>query len=288
MGSPETRAPASGLSSYARDEFSQNGEDGILGRIFELLDASQGWCVEFGAWDGIHLSNTRNLIENHGWQAVLIEADPVKFGDLQQNARTFPGVTCLNRFVGFDPPNDLDAILAQTDAPVDLDLLSIDVDGNDYHIWERLQTYRPKVVVIEINPTMPNHIEFVQARDMAVKHGSSLLATINLGLRKGYQLVAATACNAILARDDVFPSLGVEDSAPDTLRPSHQDETSILHLFDGTLVVAGRTRHPWNGMEILDRRIQILPARLRTYSPEASPRMRKLQALWAWLYERRP
>jgi hypothetical protein len=181
----------------------------------------------------------------------------------------------LNRFVGFDPPNDLDAILAEADVPVDLDLLSIDVDGNDYHIWERLQT-------------MPNHIEFVQARDMAVKHGSSLLAMVNLGLGKGYQLVAATACNAILAREDVFPSLGVEDNAPDTLRPSHQDETSILHLFDGTLVLAGRTRHPWNGMEILESRIQILPSKLRTDTPEASPRMRKLQALWAWLYERRP
>jgi hypothetical protein len=94
MGTLETPAPASGLSGYARDEFSQNGEDGILGRIFELLGVSQGSCVEFGAWDGIHLSNTRNLIENDGWQAVLIEADPVKFRDLQQNARTFPGVTC--------------------------------------------------------------------------------------------------------------------------------------------------------------------------------------------------
>ena len=135
---------------------------------------------------------------------------------------------------------------------------------------------------------MPNHIEFVQARDMAVKHGSSLLAMSGLGVRKGYLLAAVTACNAILAREDVFASLGVEDNSPDSLRPGHQDETSILHLFDGTLVVAGRTHHPWNGMELLDRRIQLLPAHLRTYSPEASPRMRKLQAIWAWLYEHRP
>jgi hypothetical protein len=109
-----------------------------------------------------------------------------------------------------------------------------------------------------------------------------------LGRRKGYQLAAVTACNAILAREDLFPSLGVEDNALDALRPWHQDETSILHLFDGTLVVAGRTRHPWNGMEILNRRVQLLPSKLRTYSPEASPRMRKLQAIWAWLYEHRP
>jgi hypothetical protein len=136
-------SPTAGLSSHARDEFSQNGEDGILERIFELLGVSEGWCIEFGAWDGVHLSNTRNLIQNHGWQAVLIEADPVKFEDLKNNARSFAGVTCLNRLVGFDPPDDLDAILARREVPDDLDLLSVDVDGNDFHIWESLRKYRP-------------------------------------------------------------------------------------------------------------------------------------------------
>jgi hypothetical protein len=284
MGTTDTAT--SPLSSYARNEYSQYGEDGILLRIFDLLGVDRGWCAEFGAWDGIYLSNTHNLIKNHGWQAVLIEADPTKFRDLQNNAPV--GVTCLNRRVSFDPPDNLDELLAQTDAPADLDLLSIDIDGNDYHVWDTLHAYRPKIVVIEINPTMPNHIEFVQARDMNVKHGSSLLAMTNLGLKKGYQLAAATTCNAILAREDVFPALGVTDNAPDTLRPGREDETSLLHLFDGTLALAGRTRHPWNGMELRDRRVQILPARLRTYTPEASQLMRKLQSLWAWLYTRRP
>jgi hypothetical protein len=279
---------SSTLSTYARDEHSQNGEDGILERIFELLDVTEGWSVEFGAWDGVHLSNTRNLIESHGWRAVLIEASADKFRELEENSRPFAGVTCLNRFVTFDPPDDLDGILGRTDVPEDLDLLSIDVDGGDYHIWESLRSYRPKVVVIEINPTMPNHVEFVQARDMTVQHGSSLLAMVGLGARKGYQLAAVTTSNAIFARDDVFPSLGVTDNAPDTLRPGHEHETSILHLFDGTLAVAGRRRHPWNGMELRDARIQLLPSPLRVYTPDASPRMRRLQALWAWLYRYRP
>jgi hypothetical protein len=288
MGTPdETMAPST-LSSYANNTFSQNGEDGMLRRIFDMLEVSQGWCVEFGAWDGVYLSNTYNLIKNHGWRAVLIEADSAKFETLKENARPYAGVTCLNRLVEFDPPNNLDGILAQTDAPSDLDLLSIDIDGNDYHVWEGLRAYRSKVVVIEFNPTIPNHIEFVQARDMSVKHGSSLLAMVKLGARKGYQLAAAPGCNAIFVREDLFTVLDIEDNAIDTIRPGREHETSILHLFDGTLALAGRRQHPWNGMEIRERRLQLLPSRLRTYRPDASPRMRVLQGLWAWLYKHRP
>jgi hypothetical protein len=281
-------ASPTGVQEHARDVYSQNGEDGILERIFDLLGVTQGWCVEFGAWDGVHLSNTRHLIEHRGWNAVLIEASAHKFAELEENSRPFPGVTCVRRFVTFDPPDDLDGILVATPIPSDFELLSIDVDGNDFHIWESLRNYRPKIVVIEINPTMPNHVDFVQARDMSVQHGSSLAAMVRLGRQKGYELAAVTTSNAILARDDVFPSLGVTDNASDTLRPGHEHETSLLHLFDGTLALAGRTRHPWNGMELRDARVQILPALLRIYTPDASARVQRLQNLWAWLYRHRP
>jgi hypothetical protein len=285
VGGPAT---SNVLSDFARDVHSQGGEDGILERIFELLGVTHGWCVEFGAWDGIHLSNTRHLIESAGWNGVLIEADPSKCRELEANVSPFPGVTARCAFVGFDPPGDLDTILAQTETPVEFDLLSIDVDGNDFHIWEAVRNYRPKVVVVEINPTIPNHVEFVQARDMAVQQGSSARSLVRLGNEKGYELVATTQCNVIFVRDDLFPALGIADNSLDALRTGHDDETSILHLFDGTLVLAGRKAHPWNGLELLDERIQILPRPLRRYTPEASTRMRKFQRLWAWLYRTRP
>ncbi len=287
MATVGSHATATVLADHARDVYSQNGEDGILERIFELLGVTDGSCVEFGAWDGIHLSNTRYLIEQ-GWRGVLIEADPARFPELEANTRQFPGVVCQNRFVGFDPPGDLDTILAGTDLPEDFDLLSIDVDGNDFHIWKSVARYRPKVVVVEINPTIPNHIEFVQARDMAVQQGNSARSLVQLGREKGYELVATTQCNVLFVRDDLYPALGIADNALDTLRTSHDDETSVLHLFDGTLALAGRTTHPWNGIELRNARIQVLPAPLRHYTPEASPRLRKLQRAWAWLYRTRP
>ncbi len=280
--------PPTRLDAYAFDRYSQNGEDGILDRIFELLEVTDGWCVEFGAVDGVHLSNTHHQIKERGWRAVLIEPDLREFAKLTVNMSEFEGVTCVNSFVRFEPPDDLDGILATTQIPHDFALLSIDVDGIDYHIWDSLTRYRPRVVVIEINPTMPNHVAFVQARDPTVRHGSSLQAVVNLGTQKGYSLVATTTSNAIFVRDELFSRLGVTDNSLDTLRPGHEHETSILHLYDGTLVLAGRTRHPWNGLELRNSRIQILPRLLRAYSPEASPRIRKLERLWHWLYKNRP
>jgi len=75
------------LLNYRKNIHSQNGEDGILEYIFDKLKASlpeEKWCVEFGAWDGKHLSNTFKLVEN-GWNGVYIEGDDIKFSDLFRN-----------------------------------------------------------------------------------------------------------------------------------------------------------------------------------------------------------
>src|SRR5262249_37731492 len=151
----------------------------------------------FGAWDGQHLSNTCALIDDAGYQGVLIEADPDKFRDLQKRQAVQPRIHAVQRFVEFEGRNTLDAILAETPIPPKFDVLSIDIDGNDYHIWDSLQVYRPKLVVIEHNPTIPNEVDFVQARDMRVQQGSSLTAMARLANSKGYRLVHATTCNGI-------------------------------------------------------------------------------------------
>ena len=96
---------------------------------------------------------TWNLWHNKRSNAVLIEGDSEKMQDLQRNTRDFPGVTCLGRFVGSGGPNSLDGLLREVDAPDSFELLSIDVDGDDYHIWKSLESFRPKVVIIECNPT---------------------------------------------------------------------------------------------------------------------------------------
>lgn len=77
--------PSTWLLDHQRNVYSQTGEDRVVEKILETLPQTDKWCVEFGAWDGLYLSNTRNLIETKGYSAVLIEADKNKFRDLQHN-----------------------------------------------------------------------------------------------------------------------------------------------------------------------------------------------------------
>lgn len=111
------------LLEFKRDEYSQTGEDGIIEKILEVLPCNDKWCVEFGAWDGLFLTNTRNLILSKGFSAVLIEADKKKFLELQRNyVQQENRVTPINRFVGFGDNDNLDRILSDTPIPCDFDI----------------------------------------------------------------------------------------------------------------------------------------------------------------------
>lgn len=254
------------LSEFAGNVTSQTGDDGILEKIFALLEVAKGWCVEFGAWDGKLYSNTYNLIQNFEWSGVLIEADKKRFADLIKTHGSNLRVSCLQHFVNFDPPHNLDSLLSKTSCPEDFDLLSIDIDGCDYHVWESLVKYQPKVVVIEFNATIPNHISFVQPRDMGVSQGNSLLALINLGKRKGYELIATTSHNAYFVKNELFPLFDIEDNSIDVMKERSPAELAVFQLYDGTLVFEGYRYLAWGGEKIKSRKLQVLPKCLRYYS----------------------
>jgi hypothetical protein len=229
---------------------SQHGEDGILESIFARLSIERGVCVEFGAWDGKIHSNTYSLISDHGWRGVMIEGDPARYADLCKTFADRSDVTCLDRIVGFDGDERLDAILASTEIAYDFDLLSIDVDGCDYWIFAAMETYRPKVVVIEFNPTIPHRTEFVQARDLRVNHGSSLRAIVNLARRKGYELAAATQVNAIFVKSELFSKLGITDNSIDKLHVDCFFHTYVVQLYDGTVLLDGPNVLIWRDPKV--------------------------------------
>ncbi len=258
------------LDIVRRNVTSQAGEDGIIERIFSMAGAENKWCVEFGAWDGRHFSNTWNLITSHGWRGVLIEGDPEKFRDLQATHGKRDAVELVERFVGLAPPDDLDSILAATRIPVDFDLLSIDVDGLDWHIWRSLSRYQPRAIVVEFNPTIPNDIYFVQDPDPAVRQGSSLRALIALGKDKGYELVATTEINALFVRADLFPVFQIADNDIDAMHDPGQFESKLFQLYDGTLMLAGCRRLLWAEMDIEHEALQVLPPDKRTFSDRLS------------------
>ncbi len=253
------------LLDYAANVYSQSGEDGIIAKILELLPARDKWCVEFGAWDGRHLSNTCNLITHDGYSAVLIEANRKRFTDLVRNYKGNSKVITLNLFVGICATENLDTILAQTPIPKDFDFLSIDIEGNDYHVWEAMSLYTPKIVHIAFNPTIPTEVEFIQPADGRISQGASVLALMRLGRCKAYELVCVNHNSAIFVRSQYFALLGIANNDPRTLR---EDFASITYLFcgyDGTLFVRGREMLACHHRIRYKARLRQLPKLFRSY-----------------------
>lgn len=253
------------LAGHQADVYSQSGEDGVVGKILELLPARDHWCVEFGAWDGLHLSNSRNLIEHHGYSAVLIEGSRAKYQELVRNYAARPNVHGINAFVGFTPADSLDVILRGTPIPKDFDFLSIDIDGNDYHVWKATHEYRPKLVCIEFNPTIATEVNFVQQADPAACHGASLAALTELGKEKGYELIAVLEWNAFFVRSEFLPLFRIADNSPAALRRSSERVTHIFVGFDGRVFLRGGRQLLWHSMPLSESRVQHLPWWLRRH-----------------------
>lgn len=170
---PKSQRRRDGLIQYANDITSQNGEDGIIRKIFDDIlpplesNSERRYCVDVGAWDGKHLSNTFSLLDPSSssrlWKGVLIEGDPGKFQELRALHEP-QGNICVNAMVSSDPASkdSLVSILRREAAelPNSFDFLCIDVDGSDYWLLHEIfeQGYRPKVICIESNPTMPNDL----------------------------------------------------------------------------------------------------------------------------------
>lgn len=194
---------------YKRNVHSQNGEDGIIEELFKRLNIDTGWVCEFGAWDGIHLSNTFNLVKK-GFNAVLIESDEKKYKDLINTAQKYPNITPINSMVGYlEEDTLLDNILQKTDIPKDFDLLSIDVDSCDYFIWDAFTQYNPKVVIIEINSSVdPYNEDWIYTPNHKSYKTTAFRPMYKLGLSKGYKFVLHTG-NMVFVRNDLFDQLDI-------------------------------------------------------------------------------
>ncbi|MEX0346032.1 MAG: hypothetical protein AB3N20_13995 [Rhizobiaceae bacterium] len=257
---------AADILAHANNVHSQEGEDGIIGHLLGLMPERDHWCVEFGAWDGLYLSNTLNLIENQNYSAVLIEGDEAKSRELVANMAKYPQVTCLNAFVGFTEADSLDTLLENTDCPEGFDFLSVDIDGNDYHTISAMVRYRPKLICVEFNPTIPSIINYVQPADPEVSHGNSLRAFYELGLEKGYKLVCASRLNAFLVRDDLWKGDSPNDA--DALSDFRKEEPPLSVVFagyDGSVRLTEPLDLLWHDETLTQKDVQMFPAILQDY-----------------------
>lgn len=202
------------LLKFRKDVFSQNGEDGVIEKIFEELGTKTKLCCEFGAWDGVHLCNVRNLIINKGWYGVLIEGDPLKYQEIEKNyARD--QFFAINAFVDADK-NSLGKLLSSCEriTNLDIDFLSVDIDGLDYLILERLDI-RPRVICIEVNAGHnPTDNTFIPKSIAENNIGQSLAYFTNTAKKMGYSLVCYSG-NAFFVKSELLSTSNLVELTPE-------------------------------------------------------------------------
>jgi hypothetical protein len=206
--------------------FSQFDEDGLLLFIFSLLGVSKGLFVDIGAGDGIN-SNCANLAINWGWHGLFIDGNPKSIARGKEFYRAHPDTWAYPPVFSHSlvTRENINLLIEQTGFSGAVDLLSIDIDGNDYWVWSAIDCISPSVVVIE------THIEF-GFHDIVVPydpvysypgqhpdyHGASPIAMKKLGNSKGYRLVGTNlyGFNFIFLKnglaDQFFPEISIEQA----------------------------------------------------------------------------
>ncbi len=189
--------------------YSQFGEDGIIQHLIGNVEVSSKSFVEFGVQNYVE-SNTRFLLLNDNWSGLVIDSSD-KYVDYIRSDAMFPwhDLTAISAFVTRENINDL---IASRFPDEELGLLSIDIDGNDYWIWEAITCVRPDIVICEYNSifgsrlavTVPYRADFdrTTAHFSYLYFGASLPALCRLAARKGYEFVGANSggVNAFFVR----------------------------------------------------------------------------------------
>jgi len=206
------------LVDYGYNKYSQNGEDGVIEAIFGAIGSVSKVCIEFGAWDGFHLSNTANLW-TQGWKGVLIEGDRRRFQELRANTRSYNCV-CINAYVTRGGGTRLEALLEQSHIADAVDVLSIDIDGDDYYILQSLERLRPRVIICEYNPTIPAEIDLYA--EYGSDFGSSVTALTRVARDKGYELVALTDTNCFFVVREELAKLSKFETRLENIRRNGQ------------------------------------------------------------------
>ncbi len=219
------------LKDFGYNIESQWGEDGILEEIFKRIGEGNKTCIEFGAYNGPHLSNTWNLWFNKKWKALLIEGNPTRANKLKEYVSAHSQVKAVEAFVAISGENSIESIIDREWKDTSkIDVMSIDIDGDDYYILESLEKYKPRLIIIEYNPTIPPHLDIIQKPDQYF--GSSALAITKLAEKKGYKLVEIVGTNCFFIQNEDYNKIYDREYSIYDFFP-HEFLNYIINAFDG-------------------------------------------------------
>ncbi|MCE0496994.1 MAG: hypothetical protein LV481_03495 [Methylacidiphilales bacterium] len=220
------------LLVHGAQYWSQNLEDGMIAEIFRRIGTTGKTFLEIGAADG-RMNNTTALL-SAGWSGWWIdghaEACASANAQLQKMPETSRRLKVQQAFVS---PDNIKDLLAKLQVPDEVDLFSLDIDLNTYHLWAALTGFRPRVVVVEYNAAFPPEQAWIhpfhadETWDDTQAFGASLKAFELLGSRLGYSLVGCdvTGVNAFFVRNDL---VGDSFAAPFTAENHHEPPRYFL------------------------------------------------------------
>ena len=192
--------------------FSQRGEDGIIQYIINKIEIPNPVFIEFGVETYVE-SNTRFLLMNNNWSGLVIDGSKKNINFIKNDFIYWKyNITAVESFITKDNINSLISSYTKIE---DIGLLSVDIDGNDYWIWQAIDTIKPRIVICEYNSafgankkvTVPYKENFVRNKEhfSELYFGASLAAFCNLADQKGYDFIGTSSAgvNAYFVRKDL-------------------------------------------------------------------------------------
>ncbi len=232
------------LLRYGFKMYSQSDEDGIIQEIFRRVGTTTQTFIEFGVDTGSECNTAKLLVE--GWRGLWIEASNPKAAEIRKNFAAFLSEGRLKLIENLVTAENINALLKQAGTTGEVDLLSIDIDYNDYWVWKAIEVTNPRVVVIEYNATLRPPLSLVVPyeptrqffNDGSNYFGASLEALVRLGRAKGYRVVGCnfSGSNAFFVRNDICSNRFLE--------PATAEEHYEPPRYFAILLMAGHRGRP--------------------------------------------
>lgn len=227
------------LAPYGFTAYSQGDDDGILEEIFRRIGTTNRQFIDFGCAGGIENNTTYMALT--GWNGLWMDGSDAGIRSVRQHFGQFIETGKLKVKQAFITRENINDLIRDAGMDAQPDLLSIDIDGNDYWVWEAIDCIHPRAVVVEYNAVFRPPHQIVQEYNPSFQwasdayFGASLKALEVLGARKGYSLVGCNfaGVNAFFVRDDLT---GSKFSRPFTAE--HHYREAMYDAF-----VRGYSRH---------------------------------------------
>ncbi|WP_228780239.1 hypothetical protein [Aquiflexum lacus] len=233
------------LSDVEMKVFSQMGEDGIIQYLINNINISSKRFVEFGVEDYTE-SNTRFLLMNNNWEGMIFDGNESNMKDVYQ--REYAWRHTLTAKHAFVTKDNINSLLLENGFSGNIGLLSIDIDGNDYWVWDSIDVINPDIVICEYNSvfgseraiTIPYNENFylLNYHYSNLYFGASLMALCYLAEKKGYVLVGTNSAgsNAFFVKFDKAQNLKIfnaKEGFNDSKFRSSRDKSGKLTFISG-------------------------------------------------------